>query len=136
MFKNIPEDKTILKSEHKSFQENLIQRLGPEEVRALDVLGTDFFFLVDHLSAYLHEKHPDDAPLLNLKESEFPWELQVFINQFLRECAQTSRQLAIFCNGLRKKLDDSDFKADFRKLLDEAYQHHFFVVESKKELLV
>ena len=129
------DEKTFLKKGKKSFQENLIQRLGPEEGRALDVLGSDFFYLVDQLSATLHAKHPNDAPLLDLNESEFPWELQVFINQFLRECAQTSTQLAFFCNGLRKKLDDTEFKAEFWKILDEAYQHHFFVEESKNKFL-
>ena len=130
------EDKTSSKKERKSFQENLIQRLGPEEGRALDVLGSDFFYLVDNLSDSLHSKHPEDAPLLNLNETEFPWELQVFINQFLRECAQTSTQLSFFCHGLRKKLDDSEFKKEFWKVLDEAYKHHFFIVDSKNELLV
>ncbi len=130
------ENKTISKKWQKSFQENLIQRLGPEEGRALDVLGNDFFYLVDNLSFSLHEKHPEDAPLLELNETEFPWELQVFINQFLRECAQTSTQLSFFCNGLRKKLDEPEFNEEFWKILDEAYKHHFFIVESKKELLI
>tara|TARA_Y100001970_G_C14205657_1_gene843791 strand:+ start:454 stop:852 length:399 start_codon:yes stop_codon:yes gene_type:complete len=130
------EDKSSSKKERKSFQENLIQRLGPEEGRALDVLGPDFFYLVDNLSDTLHSKHPEDAPLLNLNETEFPWELQVFINQFLRECAQTSTQLSFFCHGLRKKLDDSEFKKEFWKVLDDAYKQHFFIVDSKKELLV
>jgi len=130
------ESKSISKKGLKSFQENLIQRLGAEEGRSLDVLGTDFFYLVDDLSSSLHEKYPKDAPLLDLNESEFPWELQVFINQFLRECAQTSTQLSFFCHGLRKKLDDPEFKKEFWKILDEAYKHHFFIIESKKELLV
>ena len=130
------EEKNIFKVETKSFQENLIQRLGPEEGRALDVLGSDFFHLVDQLSILLYQKHPDDAPLLDLNESEFPWELQVFINQFLRECAQSSTQLAFFCQGLRKKLEEKDFNIEFWKILDEAYQQHFFVEESKKEFLV
>ena len=129
-------NKTITKKDSKSFQENLIQRLGPEEGRSLDVLGADFFYLVDNLSASLHEKNPNDAPLLDLKESEFPWELQVFINQFLRECAQTSTELSFFCHGLRKKMNDPEFKEEFWKILDEAYKHHFFIEESKKELLV
>ena len=98
------EDKTIERPNLKSFQENLIQRLGPDEGSALDVLGTDFFHLVDQLSTVIHEKHEKDAPLLDLSESEFTWELQVFANQFLRECAQTPRQLALFCLGWRKKL--------------------------------
>ena len=129
-------DKTISRSVTKSFQENLIQRLGPDEGRALDVLGADFFFLVDELSINLHEKHPEDAPLLALNDSEFPWELQVFTNQFLRECAQTSRQLTFFCHGLRKKLEDQDFNLEFWKILDEAYQHHFFVADSNNNYLV
>jgi len=90
------EDKTIERPILKSFQENLIQRLGPDEGRALDVLGTDFFHLVDQLSTGIHEKHEKDAPLLDLNESEFTWELQVFANQFLRECAQTPRSWLFF----------------------------------------
>ncbi len=129
------EDKDNSRTGLKSFQENLIQRLGPDEGRALDVLGVDFFFLVDELSNTLHEKHPHDAPLLDLSESEFPWELQVFANQFLRECAQTSRQLTFFCHGLRNKLEEDEFQLEFWKILDEAYQHHFFVADSKKNLL-
>ena len=47
----------------KSFQENLIQRLGPDEGRALDVLGKDFFYLVDQLATKLFEQHEKDAPV-------------------------------------------------------------------------
>ena len=130
------ENKSISRPSIKSFQENLIQRLGPDEGRALDVLGADFFYLVDELSINLHEKHPQDAPLLDLSDAEFPWELQVFTNQFLRECAQTSRQLTFFCHGLRKKLEDAEFNQEFWRILDEAYQHHFFVADSKKNYLV
>ena len=129
-------EKTINKAVVKSFHENLIQRLGPEEGRALDVLGPDFFFLVDELSATLHEKHYQDAPMLDLNDSEFPWELQVFINQFLRECAQTSGQLIFFCHGLRIKLKEKQFQNDFWKVLDEAYQQHFFISCSKDNYLV
>ena len=130
------EDKTNSKPVLKGFQENLIQRLGPDEGRALNVLGADFFYLVDQLSINLQIKHPQDAPLLDLNESEFPWELQVFTNQFLRECAQTSRQLTFFCHGLRKKLEDAEFSKEFWKILNEAYQQHFFVADSKKNYLV
>ena len=49
---------------------------------------------------------------------------------------EKSTQLSFFCHGLRKKLDDPEFKQEFWKILDEAYKHHFFIVESKKELLV
>jgi len=132
----MPEDKTMTRPVLRSFQENLIQRLGPDEGRALDVLGKDFFYLVDQLATKLFEKHEKDAPLLDLSESEFPWELQVFANQFLRECAQSSQQLNIFCKGLRKKLAHSDFNQPFWKILNEAYQHHFYVTDSKKHYLV
>ena len=135
-YKNMLENKPISKKGPKSFQENLIQRLGPEEGRSLDVLGTDFFYLVDNLSASLHEKNPKDAPLLDLNESEFPWELQVFANQFLRECAQSKGELTKFCIGLRKKLEDTEFRKKFWKILDAAYQQHFYVTDSEKHFLV
>ena len=130
------ENKTMTRPPLRSFQENLILRLGPDEGRALDVLGKDFFFLVDQLATKLFEQHEKDAPLLNLSESEFPWELQVFANQFLRECAQSSQQLTYFCQGLRYKLEDSEFNQPFWKILDEAYEHHFYVSDSKKHFLV
>ena len=130
------EDKTIARPLIRSFQDNLIQRLGPDEGRALDVLGKDFFYLVDQLAAKLFEQHEKDAPLLDLSESEFPWELQVFANQFLRECAQSSWQLTHFCQGLRNKLEDTEFDQEFWKILDEAYQHHFYVTDSKNHYLV
>ena len=96
----------------------------------------DFFYLVDKISAELHEKHPQDAPLLDLNESEFPWELQVFANQFLRECVKSKGELTKFCSGLRKKLEDTEFRKKFWKILDAAYQQHFYVVDSEKHFLV
>ena len=130
------EDKSNSRQATKSFLENLIQRLGPYEGRALDALGQDFFYLVDQLSAELNKKHPQDAPLLDLSESEFPWELQVFANQFLRECAKSKGELTKFCCGLRKKLEDTEFRKKFWKILDEAYQQHFYVTDSEKHFLV
>ena len=130
------EDKSNARQVTKSFHENLIQRLGPYEGRVLDALGQDFFYLVDQLSADLHEKHPQDAPLLDLSESEFPWELQVFANQFLRECAQSKGGLTKFCCGLRKNLEDTEFRKEFWKILDAAYQKHFYVTDSEKHFLV
>ena len=130
------EDKSNSRQATKSFHENLIQRLGPYEGRALDALGQDFFYLVDQLSTELHEKHPQDAPLLDLNESEFPWELQVFSNQFLRECVQSKVDLTKFCCGLRKKLEDTEFRKKFWEILDTAYQQHFYVTDSEKLFLV
>ena len=130
------ENKSNSRQAIKSFHENLIQRLGPYEGRALDALGQDFFYLVDKLSADLHKNHPKDGPLLNLSDSEFPWELQVFANQFLRECVQSKDEITKFCGGLRKKLKDKVFRKKFCKILDTAYQQHFFVTDSKNNLLV
>ena len=129
-------DKSNSRQVKKSFHENLIQRLGPYEGRVLEALGHDFFYLVDQLSSDLYEKHPKDAPLLDLNESEFPWELQVFANQFLRECAQSKVELTKFCSGLRKKLEDTEFRKKFWKILDAAYQQHFYVTDSEKHFLV
>ena len=130
------EDKSNSRQVTKSFHENLIQRLGPYEGRVLEALGHDFFYLVDHLSEDLYEKHPKDAALLELNESEFPWELQVFTNQFLRECAQSKGELTKFCSGLRKKLEDTEFRKKFWKILDAAYQQHFYVTDSEKHFLI
>ena len=130
------EDKSNSRQVTKSFQENLIQRLGPYEGRVLEALRHDFFYLVDHLSEDLYEKHPKDAALLELNESEFPWELQGFANQFLRECAQSKGGLTKFCSGLRKKLEDTEFRKKFWKILDAAYQQHFYVTDSEKSFLV
>ncbi len=134
--KHMLEDKSNSRQITKSFHDNLIQRLGPYEGRALDALGHDFFYLVDQLSAKLYEKHPKDAPLLDLDESEFPWELQVFANQFLRECVKSKGKLTKFCSGLRKKLKDKEFRKEFWKILEAAYQQHFYVKDSEKKFLV
>ena len=130
------EDKSNSRQGINSFHENLIERLGPYECRALDALGQDFFYLVDQLSANLHTKHSKDAPLLDLSESEFPWELQVFANQFLRECVHPKGESKNFCCGLRKKLENKEFRKEFWKLLDAAYQQHFYVTDSEKHFLV
>ena len=130
------EDKPNSRQTTKSFHDNLIQRLGPYEGRALQALGQDFFYLVDYLSAELNEKHPNDAPLLDLSESEFPWEFQVFANQFLRECVQSKGELSKFCCRLRIKLEDTEFRKEFWKILDAAYQQHFYVTDSEKYFLV
>jgi len=52
------EDKFNSRQATKSFHENLIQRLGPHEGRALDALGQDFFYLVDQLSAICMKNIP------------------------------------------------------------------------------
>ena len=130
------EDKSNSRQTINSFHENLMKRLGPSDGRALDSLGQDFFYLVDQLSTELHEKHTKDARLLDLSESEFPWELQVFANQFLRECVHPKGELKNFCCGLRKKLENKEFRKEFWKLLDAAYQQHFYVTDSEKHLLV
>ena len=130
------EKKSNSRPAKRSFHENLIKRLGPYEGRALKALGQDFFYLVDHLSADLHKNHSKDAPLLDLSESEFPWELQVFTNQFLRECVKSRGELTKFCFGLRKKLEEEEFRKEFWKILDAAYQQHFYITDSKKHFLI
>ncbi len=136
MYKTLLERNRSTRQTFKSFQENLSQRLGPKEIRTLDVLGADFFYLVDRLASEILELHPHDAPLLDLSDTEYPWELQVFVNQFLRECAQDSQQLPLFCSELRTKLTEEVFQEEFSKMLDEAYQHHFYVAESQDSYLV
>ncbi len=119
----------------RTFQENLQQRMDSEKLLNLKALGTDFFSLVDQLSRELFKNYRDSAPLLELSEDEYLWELQIFANQFLRHCAGSSMQLRSFCRQLHRNLDDSEFHMEFNRVLDQAFLDHFFTSESQAGFL-
>lgn len=119
----------------RTFQENLRERMDSEKMRNLNALGTDFFSLVDQLSMELFHNYRDSAPLLELSENEFLWELQIFANQFLRHCAESSMQLRSFCSQLQRNLEDWAFRKEFSHVLDQAYLDHFFTLESQAGFL-
>ena len=86
----------------RSFRENLVERMDSRKLKSLNALGDDFFFLVDHLSSFLFGNYKTSAALLELTQEEFHWEIQIFVNQFLRQCAESSTELLPFCRRLRE----------------------------------
>lgn len=120
----------------RTFRENLGKRMDSNKLHALKVLGDDFFYLVDSLSSDLFVQFRTCAPLLEMSETEYHWELQVFVNQFLRHCSESSDQLIPFCRQLRRNLGVNDFSREFHRMLGQAYQDHFYTSEGQNNLLV
>ena len=118
----------------RSFRENLVERMDAQKLNSLNALGEDFFFLVDHLSSFLFENYQTSVALLELTQEEFHWEIQIFVNQFLRQCAESSTQLLPFCRQLRENLDESEFSNTFNNLLDQAFLDHFYTSEVQNTL--
>ena len=118
----------------RSFRENLVERMDAQKLNSLNALGEDFFFLVDHLSSFLFENYQTSVALLELTQEEFHWEIQIFVNQFLRQCAESSTQLLPFCRQLRENLNESEFSNTFNNLLDKAFLDHFYTSEVQNTL--
>ena len=118
----------------RSFRENLAERMDVHKLKALKALGEDFFFLVDQLSTFLFEKYPNSSALVELTQKEFHWEVQIFVNQFLRQCAESSTQLLPFCQQLRTNMNECTFMISFKELLDQAFIDHFFTSEVQNTL--
>ena len=118
----------------RSFRENLVERMDAQKLNSLNALGEDFFFLVDHLSSFLFENYQTSVALLELTQEEFHWEILIFVNQFLRQCAESSKQLLPFCHQLRENLDESEFNNTFNNLLDQAFLDHFYTSEVQNTL--
>ena len=119
----------------RTFRENLGKRMDSNKLHSLKALGEDFFHLVDCLSSDLFEQYRTCAALLELSEEEFHWELQVFVNQFLRHCAESSAQLIPFCRQLRSDLGKDGFSNEFHRILGQSYQDHFYTSEGQNCLL-
>jgi hypothetical protein len=118
----------------RSFRENLVERMDVHKLNSLNALGEDFFFLVDQLSSFLFDKYQSSAALVELTQREFHWEVQIFVNQFLRQCAESTIQLLPFCQQLRANLDESAFSISFKELLDQAFLNHFYTSEVQNTL--
>ena len=118
----------------RSFRENLVERMDAQKLNSLNALGEDFFFLVDHLSSFLFENYHNSVALLELTQEECHWEIQIFVNQFLRQCAESSTQLLPFCRQLRENLDESKFSKTFNIMLDQAFLDHFYTSEVQNTL--
>ena len=118
----------------RTFRQNLGERMEPGALITMNVLGEDFFHLVDFFSSELYCKNQNSAALLELSEEEFLWELQVFVNQFIRICAETSSELILFCRELRVRLDDEGFCIEFNQMLNQAFLDHFYHNEGQNSL--
>ena len=118
----------------RSFRENLVERMDSRKLKSLNALGDDFFFLVDHLSSFLFGNYKSSTALLELTQEEFHWEIQIFVNQFLRQCAESSTELLPFCRKLRDNLTETEFSSAFQNLLDQAFVDHFYTSEVQNTL--
>jgi len=108
--------------------------MDSRKLKSLNALGDDFFFLVDHLSSFLFGNYKSSTALLELTQEEFHWEIQIFVNQFLRQCAESSTELLPFCRRLRDNLTETEFSSAFQNLLDQAFVDHFYTSEVQNTL--
>lgn len=79
-----------------SFYDALTQKMTSNEISSLQALGKSFFDLVECLSQKLFQQRVEDAPLLSLTEPQFFWEIQVFVNHFIRTSCQSPSVFALF----------------------------------------
>ena len=118
----------------RTFRQNLGERMDPGALITLNILGEDFFHLVDFLSSELYGRYQNSAAMLELSEEEFLWELQVFVNQFIRICAETSSELIPFYRELRVRFDNEGFCIEFHQVLNQAFLDHFYHNEGQNSL--
>lgn len=137
MIKNILDENPLTEQQvaYRSFYENLQSKMTTGEIQSLAVLGEDFFYLVDKITLSIYTQRTQDCLMLDLSDEQFLWELQVFTNQFLRNLCESILKLKAFCGKLKEALKDDDFQQDFLKRLEQAYQDHFFVEQSKSAYL-
>ncbi len=121
---------------YQTFYETLSGKLQDDEITSLNVLGKEFFVLVDQMAAELFVERAGDSLMLGLSLQDYLWELQVFANQFLRNSAGSVLKLKGFCESLIKCLHDLGFRDQFNAELRSAYENHFFVTESHGAYLV
>ncbi|MGK5094006.1 hypothetical protein WDW89_18585 [Deltaproteobacteria bacterium TL4] len=121
---------------YNTFYDNLRTRLTPNEVHSMGALGDDFFELVDRFTLEFFINRGGDCLLLELTRKEFLWELQIFVNLFIRECCGNVLKLREFCKKLREKLKAEDFRQEFMEVMATAYQEHFYIEDCKSAYLV
>ena len=85
-------------------------------------------------SSFLFGNYKSSTALLELSQEEFHWEIQIFVNQFLRQCAESSIELLPFCRRLRNNLTETEFSSAFQNILDQAFVDHFYTSEIQNTL--
>ena len=121
---------------YRTFYQNLAEKLTRQEITSLNVLGRDFFALIDHVARELLIEHAEDCFLLEMSLQTFSWEVQVFVNQFVRNEAGSVLKLRQYCTIRLEQFDDKTFYKNFNQRIYEAYVDHFFVKESDDSFLV
>ncbi|MBF0287541.1 MAG: hypothetical protein HQM14_06955 [SAR324 cluster bacterium] len=122
--------------DYRTFHQNLQEKLSPQEINSLNVLGKDFFTLIDHIVTELLVGHTEDHRLLELPLQEFLWELQIFANQFVRGSAGSIMKLRSFCQACLIQLRNEQFYSEFMEEVCDAYTEYFFVRYSDATYLV
>lgn len=121
---------------YQTFFENLKTRLSPQEIMSINVLGQDFFDLVDQIAAQILIERVDDSAMLSLSLQEFLWELQIFANQFIRVKCGSVLKLKAFCEDMKHNLEDKRYRDIFSMELNLAFENYFYVSESTQTYLV
>ena len=109
--------------------------MSKEKHENLKILGDNFFFIVDNLSNKLYKNFDRIGPILNLSNDEYLWELQIFVNKFIRLQSQSHKNLIYFCKDLRVKLDEKKYYSDFYKILNDTFIDYFSLDKSKINLV-
>ena len=121
---------------YKTFHQNLTDKLDHQEITSLNVLGKDFFTLIDHVVTELFIARTDDCFILDLSLQQFLWELQIFTNQFIRKEAGSVLKLRQYCQECLTQLPNQAFYQTFIQQINDAYLDHFFIEESDNAYLV
>lgn len=122
--------------QYRTFYQNLAEKLDSQEITSLNVLGKDFFRLIDHVATELLISRAEDCFLLEMSLQEFLWELQIFVNQYIRQEAGTILKLRYFCSDCLERLQEETFNQKFMKRIQHAYAQRFFIQESNNAYLV
>ncbi|MBF0349851.1 MAG: hypothetical protein HQM11_02410 [SAR324 cluster bacterium] len=121
---------------YRSFYENLEARLDQEEITSVNVLGKDFFNMVDRFTIQLFIQRAGDSLLLELSREEFLWELQIFVNQYIRGCCSSPLKLRAFCASLAQKLREESFYKEFMADIELSYEKHFYMEDCATGYLI
>lgn len=136
MQKNIASASDALRPIYRSFYQNLSEKLNPQEIVSLNVLGKDFFTLIDHIVSKILVDRPEDYLLLGIDPEQYLWEIQVFLNQYIRDHAGSVMKLRSFCRDCLDSLQEESYYHQFMKKVYDAYTERFFLCESDAVYLV
>ena len=121
---------------YRSFYQNLSEKLSAPDVASLQVLGNDFFHLVDRMATDIFVVRTSDCFLLGLSLQNFLWELQIFSNRLIRLQCPSLLKLREFCQNWSARMQDERTHQQMMEEILKFYEDFFFVRESEKAALV